>query len=99
MDRKLKAKWVVALRSGEYKQARGMLKSDDAYCCLGVLSKQLGLLEEDGYALGSDYYLRTVFYLDLARMNDNGYTFQQIADLLVERKAVFLIPEVLPPVA
>lgn len=28
--------WVKALRSGEYKQAKGRLKEGDAYCCLGV---------------------------------------------------------------
>ena len=28
--------WVTALRSGEYPQALGRLRSDDAYCCLGV---------------------------------------------------------------
>jgi hypothetical protein len=39
----IKAKWVAALRSGEYKQGRGRLKfrregSDEAeFCCLGVL--------------------------------------------------------------
>jgi hypothetical protein len=32
-----RAKWVTALRSGEYKQGRQMLRSDaDEYCCLGV---------------------------------------------------------------
>jgi hypothetical protein len=42
MDKKLKAKCVNALRSGEYKQGVGFLKDTDAekvisYCCLGVL--------------------------------------------------------------
>lgn len=43
MDKKLKSKWVKALRSGKYKQGFGMLKqrNDTAhrlvYCCLGVL--------------------------------------------------------------
>ena len=31
-----RALWVKALRSGEYKQARGRLRSEDSYCCLGV---------------------------------------------------------------
>lgn len=30
-------KWVAALRSGEYAQGRGLLRSEDGYCCLGVL--------------------------------------------------------------
>ena len=32
-------KWVAALRSGEYKQCKGRLQRDDAYCCLGVATK------------------------------------------------------------
>lgn len=30
-------KWIVALRSGEYKQGRDTLVIGDRYCCLGVL--------------------------------------------------------------
>ena len=37
MDEQVKAKWVAALRSGEYKQAQRVLKTDTGYCCLGVL--------------------------------------------------------------
>jgi hypothetical protein len=42
-DPELKAKWVAALRSGEYKQGNGRLKryyfrtEEPAFCCLGVL--------------------------------------------------------------
>jgi hypothetical protein len=44
MDAELKAKWVAALRSGEYEQARGMLHDEQhgGYCCLGVLCKVVG---------------------------------------------------------
>lgn len=44
MDKKLKAKWIKALTSGRYKQARETLKEESdvprgkpGYCCLGVL--------------------------------------------------------------
>lgn len=38
MDEKLQAKWVKALRSGKYKQGKGILRSaDNKFCCLGVL--------------------------------------------------------------
>lgn len=39
MDVELKAKWVKALRSGEYKQGRGYLRQveSNSFCCLGVL--------------------------------------------------------------
>ena len=35
MDAQLKAKWVEALRSGEFKQAQGQLHDtrNDSYCC------------------------------------------------------------------
>jgi len=43
MPAEYKAKWIAALRSGEYKQGRGKMynKEDDSYCCLGVLQKVL----------------------------------------------------------
>jgi len=38
MKPEIKSKWIAALRSGEYKQAEGMLRaSEDTMCCLGVL--------------------------------------------------------------
>lgn len=39
MKPELKAKWVSALRSGQYKQGKNMLHNLDAdtYCCYGVL--------------------------------------------------------------
>lgn len=37
MDPHLKADWIEALRSGEFKQGKTHLKADGAYCCLGVL--------------------------------------------------------------
>src|SRR5437899_9420914 len=32
-------KWAKALRSGEYKQSKGMLNNREGYCCLGVACK------------------------------------------------------------
>ena len=51
-----KAKWLEALRSGEYEQIDGTLCRDGKYCCLGVLEVILdGRVEEkaEGVALGS----------------------------------------------
>jgi hypothetical protein len=46
MNPEVKARWVAALRSGEYKQGTGHLNSQGAHCCLGVLcdlhAKQTG---------------------------------------------------------
>lgn len=43
MNKRIKKKWVAALRSGKYKQAHGVLREINAFgtttgfCCLGVL--------------------------------------------------------------
>lgn len=37
MKAEIKAKWVEALRSGEYRQGRGYLRNGGGFCCLGVL--------------------------------------------------------------
>jgi len=42
MDAEIKAKWLAALRSGEYQQAQGCLRIDDTFCCLGVLCDVAG---------------------------------------------------------
>lgn len=39
MDTTIKAKWLEALRSGRYAQAREVLRDEnDCFCCLGVLA-------------------------------------------------------------
>jgi len=41
-------KWVTALRSGEFKQGKSLLKTgNDEYCCLGVLSHIQGRLTKN----------------------------------------------------
>ena len=37
MNKNIKEKWVKALRSGKYTQAKQALKIDNSFCCLGVL--------------------------------------------------------------
>lgn len=37
MNQEVAKKWVDALRSGKYQQARTMLRGGDRFCCLGVL--------------------------------------------------------------
>lgn len=37
MNPEVKAKWVAALRSGQYKQGVNCLRDGDTFCCLGVL--------------------------------------------------------------
>jgi hypothetical protein len=37
MNKTVKNQWIAALKSGEYKQAKGHLRYRDSFCCLGVL--------------------------------------------------------------
>lgn len=47
IDPAVKARWVAALRSGEYTQTQGALRRGDSFCCLGVLCD---LYAKDGHA-------------------------------------------------
>jgi hypothetical protein len=42
MNQEIKAKWVAALRSGEYKQGHAFLNGPSGFCCLGVLCDLYG---------------------------------------------------------
>ena len=53
MNQEIKAKWVAALRSGEYTQTKESLNNCRGFCCLGVLcdiSKQ-----ETGFGIEETY--------------------------------------------
>jgi hypothetical protein len=64
MNKRVKTKWLKALRSGKYKQGRGQLRTpDDRFCCLGVLcdlyAKETGVSwegngEDDDYEICGD---------------------------------------------
>ena len=50
----LRVLWIAALRSGDYRQGKGCLKTPDgAYCCLGVLCEIAGIIDEDGQLIGA----------------------------------------------
>ena len=107
MDAEIKARWVKALRSGEYVQTAGFLWRTKFHhidgipgnCCLGVLARIEGLESQevddgvrafefmgrcDSVALPVGYIqkigLDWMVHNQLANMNDNGATFDQIAD-------------------
>lgn len=93
MDAKLKAEWIAALRSGQYKQAREALRDGDGYCCLGVLCLVAGISldgrrEDDaGYQPIFDLVGNAVVSRGLAMRNDgNGahheHSFSEIADYI-----------------
>jgi hypothetical protein len=52
MNPEFKARWVEALRSGDYKQTQQTLYDGTGYCCLGVACD---LLVKDG-VIKTDYY-------------------------------------------
>jgi hypothetical protein len=94
MNKTIKAKWVKALRSGKYRQAQDVLRSDSgAYCCLGVLRsvmhKGSSLKKGDEEYLHPDHKKEAGLSYkqqgQLATMNDEGKTFSQIADY-IEKK-------------
>ena len=109
MKKKLKEKWVAALRSGEYCQTEGSLIDEHGYCCLGVLCDVAGIpqnededfVDRQGCKLGNlgsspaasvnlikrgglNGVLSGGVRQSLAMMNDNGATFDEIADEIEE---------------
>jgi hypothetical protein len=59
MEAQAKAKWVTALRSGQYQQHRGGLRTDSGeVCAFGVLLDQCGQGRWMGSRSGGYYYTR-----------------------------------------
>ena len=92
-------KWLPALRSGEYKQLQGALRKGDEFCCLGVACDLIDRDKWDGYAILQSWgdvlptnVPRDVFPLHcfpmqlsvLSELNDEGYSFDKIADFIEE---------------
>ena len=90
-------KWVDALRSGDYKQAKGRLECHGSYCCLGVaclVAEQHGVpVRREGMSLyGGRLWdqkpvKECIGFLDenaiLITANDrDGWSFSEIADLI-----------------
>lgn len=81
LDAETKAKWIAALRSGDYKQTKNALKNSysDSYCCLGVLCVVSGI-EAGGYAYPVIANL-VPNWVRYSKMNDaQGKDFNYIAD-------------------
>jgi hypothetical protein len=86
MDKKLKAKWVKALRSGKYEQGKEVLVDNKGkYCCLGVLchiakyhSIDTSLIVDNNWDCA---IISEEDQLILSAANDeHGWTFDEIAD-------------------
>lgn len=118
LDPEFKAKWVAALRSGEYKQGQNNGKISpnylydslrSCYCCLGVAGVVAGvpvgkmdratyfgsycpeyqIEAPDGFPVmlqvtGESHTAGVNVALILAEMNDEGKSFNEIADWIEE---------------
>lgn len=92
MSPELKAKWVAALRSGEYKQGREVLRNGDQFCCLGVLCDIIGLEVLDGVydPMGYEAARKAIGQHDLSQFwhrNDGAHgtaphSFHEMADYI-----------------
>lgn len=119
MKKEIQDRWVLALRSGEYRQGRDALNKNGKFCCLGVLCDlfseerpgDVEILEDFGGSVtydGRDDFPPTavqewaglsnesgyfvLIYAEagdtigtgftLADLNDEGFTFNEIADLI-----------------
>lgn len=85
MNTKQKVAWVKALRSGRYKQGKNRLAGGGYYCCLGVAKQCFGLPRSLGGELLLANFLPMRVQEVLARKNDNGQTFAQIADYIEQK--------------
>lgn len=99
MDRAVRDRWVRALRSGRYKQTKGLLqrtvRGEQRNCCLGVLCRVLRVdprtqndFGERNKILGPDLANRVgisrSYQSELASRNDTGSKFPRIADWIEE---------------
>ena len=114
--------WVHTLRSGQYEQTKGALRSKDRFCCLGVacdLYDEGGWAEDDfdprGYRVDGEELddilpnavkrwlgLRTSMgkfessdgiFPTLVDVNDDGVTFEEIADLIEKHQDQLFVKE------
>lgn len=89
MDPELKARWVAALRSGDYEQTTGALreqlrnKNCDGFCCLGVLSD---LLPNVTWELLDESSMYTAAYT-----SDNPDVFEDFGELTIPDKHATLL--------
>jgi hypothetical protein len=71
MDPDIKAKWLEALRSGKYQQAREKLYDRGSYCCLGVLCRAIGAEFQEFNEPDDDRYYDNAPVLDGINLADS----------------------------
>lgn len=81
-------KWLAALRSGDYEQGTGRLAEDGKFCCLGVACEVANIPYigweslPDSICMSEKYKISDYDCSVLAKLNDGGYSFSEIADYL-----------------
>ena len=61
MNAEIKQLWVDALRSGDYTQGQGGLKTATGYCCLGVLCELHRIHTGQGEWIGQGEYANRIY--------------------------------------
>lgn len=83
MTSEQKAKWLAALRSGEYKQVQGKLHENGSYCCLGVKAAAVDGIEQPRGLYLRDGSMSEQLQDVLVELNDNiKFSFPQIANYI-----------------
>ncbi len=79
----IKAQWLEALRSGKYKQGRGMLYREGKYCVIGVLKFAVAANSVDNVLHGL-YGRNNLAEVEcITILNDvTRLTFPQLADII-----------------
>lgn len=89
LDKKVKTKWLKALRSGKFKKGKEALKTGNKFCCLGVACEiGLAVPEKNSDSFCSQEFLPNNIQNFLATRNDGqhesdigkGWSFKQIAN-------------------
>ena len=98
MTPKMKARWIKALRSGRYLQCRHfagqIIDGKEHNCCLGVYARIahcktvdtvrmfVPRINNECHTPLPDYIMPKDIQRIYAHMNDEGYTFAEIADAI-----------------
>jgi hypothetical protein len=83
VNSELKQKWILALRSGEYRQGKYRLRDEQSeFCCLGVLADVCGVewaKKYEGYHYPKGevhiFYMPTGFSTDRSNLVDNAAAY------------------------
>lgn len=74
MNPQVKAKWIDALRSGEYSQTDGALQDEHGFCCLGVLC--------DLYSKSHGMSWKVLDLTEVPHQNHNRFYFENESEFL-----------------